>query len=248
MGDASAKTENGGGVVLEFGSKMRRVFRQDGWFNLVSGLGTARDKATFSEFGANGRLTDETLENLYADDPMASRIADTLPEEVFRRGYDIQIASQEDRERREAALGASPDGVNGGELQDPTDEQTLSKINSADAAVMATDLKAHADKLEIQSKFVDGMIWGRVYGLGCAILGADDGARGPNLARPLNTEAIRKFDHINVVNMNPKGVIINMQLPGVNIYIPQFNVFEIYTFPDLKLYLVFVPKCRLGDL
>ena len=180
------------GVILEFGSKVKRAFREDGWFNMVSGLGTSRDKQTASEFEANGRLDDQTLENLYADDDMAARIADALPEEIFRRGYDVQVASQADQDRRDAALG--------GDIQEPTDAQTIERVSAADAAAMSTDLKAHADRLELQSKFVEAMVWGRVYGLGAIILGADDGAKGEGLAKPLNTEAIRTFDHMNVLD------------------------------------------------
>ncbi|NIR95681.1 MAG: DUF1073 domain-containing protein, partial [Gammaproteobacteria bacterium] len=45
---------------------------------------------TFSTFDANPLLTDEYLDILYHGDDMASRSCDTVPEESFRRGFEIK--------------------------------------------------------------------------------------------------------------------------------------------------------------
>jgi phage-related protein (TIGR01555 family) len=65
------------------------------------------------------------------------------------------------------------------------------------------DLKAINDAISdlgVVSKYVDAAVWARVFG-GCVVyIGADDGAKGPLLAAPLNEAGIKTLDHINVIN------------------------------------------------
>jgi phage-related protein (TIGR01555 family) len=68
-------------------SAMRRF---DAWSNTFTGLGTTRDKMTFSTFSAPGKLADDYLDNLYHGDDMAARSCDTVPEEMLRRGFEIR--------------------------------------------------------------------------------------------------------------------------------------------------------------
>ena len=72
----------GKGVRLDKVQRMRSAAEHtDGFFNRVTGLGTARDKAKFSRFERNRRLSCEELDALYSDDDMASRVCDVVPDE-----------------------------------------------------------------------------------------------------------------------------------------------------------------------
>jgi phage-related protein (TIGR01555 family) len=62
----------------------------DSWYNTYTGVGTTRDKMTFSSFEGNAILDDEYLDNLYHGDGMAARACDTVPEESMRRGFEIR--------------------------------------------------------------------------------------------------------------------------------------------------------------
>lgn len=74
------------------------------------------------------------------------------------------------------------------------------KVDDADPAKAAEIAKGVADAAEainLTAKLTDGMVWGRVMGGGVLLLGVDDGAK---LVEPVNREAIKTFDHINVMD------------------------------------------------
>jgi phage-related protein (TIGR01555 family) len=68
--------------------------RNDSWQNMLTGLGSARDKATYNHLLPNNRLTPEYLEHLYENDDIAARICDLLPNEMMRQGVNIHICSE----------------------------------------------------------------------------------------------------------------------------------------------------------
>lgn len=73
--------------------------RSDGWENVFTGLGGARDKRS------GGRVTIGSLgfnqaEALYQGDDMAARIIEDPPSEMIRKGFDVLVA--EEREVAEA--------------------------------------------------------------------------------------------------------------------------------------------------
>ncbi len=61
--------------------------RADGWFNTVTGLGTAAaDKSMSTEFTPSVPLRPEFTSELYQGDPIAARIANARPKGALRRG------------------------------------------------------------------------------------------------------------------------------------------------------------------
>lgn len=71
------------------------VERNDSWQNLLTGLGGARDKASYQHFSSNNQLPLEYLENLYLNDDMAARIVDLLPYEMLRQAMLIQVNGED---------------------------------------------------------------------------------------------------------------------------------------------------------
>jgi hypothetical protein len=69
--------------------------RNDSWHNLLSGLGTARDKSLYTHLSPTVRLPPEYLEQLYVNDDIAARICDLVPGEMLRQGFSIK-ANDED--------------------------------------------------------------------------------------------------------------------------------------------------------
>lgn len=69
---------------------MASRWRLDHWLNALTGLGSVRDKVQQYVFQRAGRVDDETLEAMYDEDDMASRIADSVPEHMMRRGFEIE--------------------------------------------------------------------------------------------------------------------------------------------------------------
>ena len=161
-------------VVHIFGSKVRRAVENlDGFINRVTGMGTFRDKSAYTRMQRNRELTGEELDALYSDDAMASRVCDVVPDEELRQGYTIVI--------------------------DPT-ESDSTETGPEDAAQIGVDVKAAAGALGLQPKMIDARVWGRAFGGGALLIGADDGAAdAERMAEPLNLAGIRAVTHLNVL-------------------------------------------------
>lgn len=121
--------------------------RLDGWQNLISGLGTTRDKAQYGEWMAGGPLPDGLLELLYAEDHFASRIVDAIPEEALRQGFGVMVRPT-----------ANP-----------------SEDEPSEGADVASAILDACDAWGAEAKTLEGAIWGRLFGLGALFIGADDG-------------------------------------------------------------------------
>jgi phage-related protein (TIGR01555 family) len=65
--------------------------RNDSWQNLLSGLGTGRDKSSYTHLLPNVGFPSEYLEQLYVNDDIAARICDLLPGEMLRQGFSIKL-------------------------------------------------------------------------------------------------------------------------------------------------------------
>src|SRR5258708_2034948 len=63
------------------------IEHSDSWQNLLTGLGTARDKAIYSHYSPSQSLPLEYLEQLYLNDDIAARIVDLVPGEILRQGF-----------------------------------------------------------------------------------------------------------------------------------------------------------------
>lgn len=75
--------------------------RLDGWVNTLTGLGdAARDKMMSYVFTRSNRIDDETLEALYDEDDMASRICDAVPEAMMRGGFTVKVEGQPDLSKK----------------------------------------------------------------------------------------------------------------------------------------------------
>lgn len=161
-------------VIKIFGEKVRNaVGRADGFFNNLTGLGTSRDKAQFTRFTRNRRLSHEELDALFSDDDMAARVCEVVPDEELRQGYNVVV--------------------------DPNENDDV-EIGPDIAAQVGVDVKAAATAIGLQGKIIEARTWGRVFGGGIIMIGADDGATKDTMDQPLNLEAIKSVDHLNVLD------------------------------------------------
>jgi phage-related protein (TIGR01555 family) len=67
-----------------------KSFRRDAWENQATGIGTLADKTVFGRFSTVRRVTDVELVNLFNGSPLAAKICEKKPREMFRRGYDLE--------------------------------------------------------------------------------------------------------------------------------------------------------------
>ena len=76
---------------------------QDSWRNLVSGLGTTRDKSGFTSFERAPVLNDEEITSLFSQNAIAKKIVRTLPRMVRAAGYTLTVTDAKGQEDTEAA-------------------------------------------------------------------------------------------------------------------------------------------------
>lgn len=73
---------------MSFAKKLAARF--DGWMNLFTGLGTARDKSQAWDFARESFLDPERLDALFHFNDLARRVVSALPDEAMRHGFDLE--------------------------------------------------------------------------------------------------------------------------------------------------------------
>ena len=173
------KTKTWSAKILENGrtSAVEIKRRLDSWANTLTGLGTGRDKTTHTLPGWVRPLTPLELEVLYATDDIATRMVRAVVDEAFREEWTILPVEDP----------AEPD-IDPNERHDAFD----AKPNPG-----ADRLKARMKELDAWRKLHDAWVWGRLYGKGAVLLGADD---GQDWSEPLDLERVRSFDFLTVLD------------------------------------------------
>jgi phage-related protein (TIGR01555 family) len=69
--------------------------RNDSWQNLLLGIGSGRDKSTYTHLAVKDTLPAEYLEQLYLNDDIAARICELLPYEMLRQGLSVKVNEEE---------------------------------------------------------------------------------------------------------------------------------------------------------
>jgi len=76
--------------------RLKSRIRNDGWVNLFSGLGGKADKRKSTKARPNGFLLDVELETIYADDGLAARAIDLLPDDMMKQGWHYIFNSEKE--------------------------------------------------------------------------------------------------------------------------------------------------------
>src|SRR5690606_14026884 len=116
--------------------------RKDGWQNLVTGLGTHRDKRTHTTFGgAPVWQSGQFLDELYAGDDMIARIVDLPAQEMTREWLELHVGDAP--EVAKAILQSLEDL----DLQAKTDEAlTWARLHGGSLMVLGIDDGQTTDK------------------------------------------------------------------------------------------------------
>jgi phage-related protein (TIGR01555 family) len=78
----------------------RKQERRDGWINTATGHGTSRDRRLLTSYGLDV-VTDLEAMNLWRSEFLAARIIEAVPNDAFRRGWEIRT---EDKAKAEAVV------------------------------------------------------------------------------------------------------------------------------------------------
>jgi phage-related protein (TIGR01555 family) len=165
-----------------------RSFRQDTWANVITGLGTTRDKVEYAGFSRRALLDEDTLETMYSQDDMASRVCDVIPEEALRQSFHVKIEASDD----------DPDEIEDPELDFAEPEPSI--LDSNEAVKASGKLNKRLKALKATEKFIEAATWARLFGGAAILLGADDGATEKTLKNPLRPERVSNITFLNVID------------------------------------------------
>lgn len=166
--------------------------RMDSWANAMTGLGTSRDKTTYTQPYLSPVLSPQALEAIYHDDDIAARIISAMPDEAFREGFTViskaaATAVDEFTKSNPSAKFDDITNVARGVMQKQS--QTVQQ--------QANELQRAMDNHGAVAKLREAMTWGRLYGLGAILIGADD---GQDPWEPLDEERVRSVDYATVLD------------------------------------------------
>lgn len=180
--------------------------RVDSWTNAMTGLGTSRDKTTYTSPCPSPILPPMVLEAIYHDDDIAARIISALPDEAFREGF--VVVSKSAAEQVSSYLDGVRSAITGGqalslaqiqqhELQAYGIGQKAMRSEPDSVQEQCNELQAALDTFGAREKNREAMTWGRLYGLGAIYLGIDDGR---DSWEPVDWENVRSVDFMTVLD------------------------------------------------
>ena len=69
--------------------------RLDAYLNTITGLGTTRDKSSYTVPGCAPRLRYQELSEMYEGDPIVARVVDRVVDDATRPGWQLTTDDQE---------------------------------------------------------------------------------------------------------------------------------------------------------
>lgn len=162
---------------------LEAVGRMDGWENIVTLIGTAKDKRQGGRIKRPApNVNYRQFEDLYFGDDLAATIAELPAREMVRGWFDVTAD--------DPALNDSKDGRTGEDDEATTEEKIT----------VGKRVGQELDVLDAQESVFEALVWARVFGGSLLFLGIDDGGGDDpeSLAEPLNEDNIQSFDHLTV--------------------------------------------------
>lgn len=193
--------------ALRDGANSRQAIkiRLDAWANALTGLNMeGRDKTTATLPYMDAILSPQMLEVLYHCSDIAARCVSALPDEAFKRPYKIVSKAALKRAKVLPSVSLGGDEAEA-DKQDPQRadakrEQDLKAIDeetSGDEQEQCEILEKDLTLAGARKKQHEAMTWGRLYGLGAILTGANDGL--PEWM-PLERDRVTAVDYLTVLD------------------------------------------------
>lgn len=151
-----------------------------GFYNEVTGYGTARDKTTYTQYGTARFLSPATLAALYHSHDLSARVVDVIPDEELRLPFCVEVEPEEDVELEE-------------DEQSPEEKREYKR----EAKRLTKLVKKEFKRLDVRKHMLLGRKWGRCFGGAATILGADD---GQSASKPLDVRRVRQVDWLRTID------------------------------------------------
>lgn len=200
-------------IDVSAGAGLSREERRDGWKNVFTGLGNVgNDKTLYNGFCLEV-VPYETAQALWRGDDLGARAVETWPNEMLRRGFELEISSDDATTKQ---LAEKPEASGG----DPAEPSLTAKApgKAAKAKPDKRFARKDADEPKEKEETEEGddrkrvakhwkaigltpalwkaLAFKRAYGGGAVLLGAVDGQA---LDQPLDLEKVRSFDFVTAL-------------------------------------------------
>lgn len=210
----------------------------DGWSNELTGIGDPNRDKTLAARARVDLLSGFECEVMWRGSDLGARIVETIPDEMTRRGWTVQIQPDEDDAER-ADADEPP-------LVMPAPKHTPGALPEKDdsGAAIAEALAAQMDALGLPQAVLQALQYERAYGGGAILIGADDGEE--DLTRPLDMARVKSIRHLTAFRGAFDGECVARDWYGVmdgpkfgwprtywlrNIGVPSFSPFDLMTPP-----------------
>jgi phage-related protein (TIGR01555 family) len=157
-------------------SLLNTTGQEVGFYNSATGMGTSRDKTSYTTYGTYQTLDTQTLAGLYHGHDLSARVVDVIPDEELRLPFRVEVELESDED---------------GEEEPETEE------NKKEAKRLAKLIKREFKRLGVREHLLLGRKWGRCFGGAATILGAQDGRAA---RQPLDPRQVRQIDWLRTVD------------------------------------------------
>ena len=177
--------------------------RFDGWETISTGLGsTGIDKTAYNGFSLEV-VSYEQAQGLWRGDDLGARAVETWPNEMLRRGFELEVSSDDATtkqlaEKPEAAGGLPDEKMSVGKAK-AGKKPRLDAEDKPEETEEGDDRKRvarHWKAIGLTSALWKALAFKRAYGGGAVLLGAIDGQA---LDQPLRLDKIRSFDFVTAL-------------------------------------------------
>lgn len=199
-------------------SGARRGHITDGLENVILGFGTSRDRRFHTTFTAE-RLAFQDTEEMWRGDALAARIIETPVNEMFRKGFELQIQDEKAAAKKDPGESDTPEGMaaklsvssdqaakrargrtdffGGTPAPAPTKPPGVIEKPDETPTALSESIIAMLEELGGAARLREGMLYGEAHGGGAVLIGADDGLP---LWKPLNLKNIKSVNWLTALH------------------------------------------------
>jgi hypothetical protein len=226
----------------------------DGYRNELTGIGTwERDKSLGGRRGGMGFelnfVSQVAAEERWRGSDLGARLIETIPDEMTREGWDVQVQPSDEDDEEEPAdkVDAFPPSAGAGEPAvppppfggPPAPAKHPGEIDVDDAGIeMAEAVDAKLEELDALQVFWEALCYERAYGGAGILVGADDGSE--DLSKPLDEERVDAVNHITAFTGGWDGELVAWSWYR-DVASPKYGQPEMYMLRNLGVPIAKIP-------
>lgn len=184
--------------------------RLDAFKNELTGVGDfLRDKTMGGRAGGLdfvvNLISNVAAENRWRGSDLGARIVETVPDEMTREGFDVEIQPSDEDDKTDAFPNADPTAMPPG--MPPPQPTGPKPVEIDDEWIKVTEeLDGLLEEMGTDACVTEALTYERAYGGAAILVGADDGQ--DDLAQPLDEERINEVRHLTPLSGGWDGELV----------------------------------------